>query len=274
MRIILVAGFFLSSILSFAGDYPFSVKKTGTGEQTIIFIPGFASSGDVWNETTGVLEEKFTCHVLTMPGFAGVPPQEDPSFEKWITSIAQYILDEKMDKPVIIGHSMGGGLALAIAADYPDLVSKIVVVDALPCLMAITNPAFQSNPANDCSAMIDQISNMNEDYFTQMQKMSIASLTANSSKWDEIVSWGIESDRKTFAKMFCDFSNTDLRNRISKITASALILLEPSFKNIPAIGEQYKNLPHAQIEYAQKGLHFIMFDDTNWYLKQLQAFLK
>ena len=273
-KILLATGLFLLSYLSFAGEYPFTVNKTGTGDQSIIFIPGFASSGDVWNETVEILNNKYTCYVLTMAGFAGVTAQEEPTFEKWKTGIAQYILDMKIVKPVIIGHSMGGGLALAIASDYPDLLSRIVVVDALPCLMAITNAGFQSNPTNDCSGMIDQITSMKEGNFSQMQKLSIASLTTNTSKWDEIVNWGLKSDRKTFAKMFCDFSNTDLRERIRKITVPSLILLEPSFKNIEAIAEQYKNLPHAQLEYANKGLHFIMFDDREWYVDQLTSFLK
>ena len=273
-KIMLAAGFFFLTFLSFAGEYPFTVAKTGTGEQSIIFIPGFASSGDVWNETVEVLKDKYSCYVLTMAGFAGVAPQEDATFEKWKMSIAQYIREMKIDKPVIVGHSMGGGLALAIAADYPDLVSKIVVVDALPCLMAVTNPGFQSNPANDCSGMIHQVTSMKEEQFTQMQKLSIDSLTTNASKWDEIAGWGIKSDRATFAKMFCDFSNTDLRESIKKITVPSLILLEPAFKNIGAVAEQYKNLSHAQLEYANKGLHFIMFDDTEWYFDQLSAFLK
>lgn len=273
-KIILTSVFFLLSFFSFAQDYPFSVTTTGTGEQTLIFIPGFASSGDVWNETVEVLKDKYTCHVFTMAGFAGVAPQEDPTFEKWTSGIAQYIRDKKIEKPVIIGHSMGGGLALAIASDYPDLVSKIVVVDALPCLMAITNPGFQSNPENDCSGMIGQVTGMQEENFRQMQKLTIASMSSNSLKWEEIVGWGINSDRRTFAKMFCDFSNTDLREQIKNITVPSLILLEPSFKSIDAIKDQYKNLPHAQLEYANKGLHFIMFDDPEWYLDQLTTFLK
>ncbi len=273
-KIILAAVFFLFSFLSYAQDYPFSVTKSGTGKQTLIFIPGFASSGDVWKETVGDLKNEYTCHVFTMAGFAGVAPQEDPTFEKWKAAIAQYIRDEKIIRPILIGHSMGGGLALAIAADYPDLVSKIVVVDALPCLMAVSNPAFKTNPVNDCSGMIDQITNMKEEQFTQMQKRSIASLTTTNSKWDEIVGWGLQSDRKTFAKMFCDFSNTDLRERIKKITVPSLILLEPLFKSIDAIKDQYANLPHAQLKYAGKGLHFIMFDDATWYLNELTQFIR
>ncbi len=273
-KLVLTAIFFLFSLFSFAKDYPFSVTKTGTGEQTLLFIPGFGCSGDVWNETVEVLKNTYTCHILTMAGFAGVPSQENPTFEKWKKGIAEYIRKENIEKPVIIGHSMGGGLALAIASDYPDLLSRIVVVDALPCLMAITNPAFQSNPENDCSGMIKQVMGMQEEEFMQMQKLTIASMSSNSSKWEEIVGWGINSDRRTFAKMFCDFSNTDLRERIKNITVPSLILLEPAFKNIDAIRDQYKNIPHAQLEYANKGLHFIMFDDRKWYLDQLTTFLK
>ena len=113
-------------------DYPFQVEKSGEGNRTIVFIPGFACSGDVWTETKSTYEKDFTCYTLTMAGFADAAPQENPTFEKWKLGIANFIKAENIVKPIIIGHSMGGGLAMAIAADYPQLIEKIVVVDALP----------------------------------------------------------------------------------------------------------------------------------------------
>lgn len=71
-----------ASLLIFAQDYPFSVVKSGTGKQAVVFIPGFACSGDVWAETVSVLEDSYTCYVLTMAGFSGVAPEECPSFRK------------------------------------------------------------------------------------------------------------------------------------------------------------------------------------------------
>lgn len=266
---------FLAFSLALAQDYSFSVIKSGTGKQAIIFIPGFACSGDVWRETVEVLKEDYTCYVLTMAGFSGVVPEKNPSFESWKMQIAWFIKDKKMEKPILIGHSMGGGLALAIAADFPYLARKIVVVDALPCLMALSNPEFKSVPAKDCSEMINRITAMNEEQFVQMQRMSTASLTTDSSKFDEIVSWGLKSDRETFAKMYCDFSNTDLRERIKSITVPSLILLEPHFRNIETvIKEQYKNLSTVQFAYANKGLHFVMFDDKEWFMNQIREFIK
>ncbi|MEO7978343.1 alpha/beta hydrolase [Flavobacterium sp.] len=256
-------------------SYPFEVVKTGKGKQAIIFIPGFASSGEVWNETKTNFEKDFTCYTLTMAGFAGVQPQGVITFENWKTEIAHYIKANKIEKPIIIGHSMGGGLALAIAADYPELISKIVVVDALPSLAALMDPSFKSKENNDCSPMITQMAGMSDSQFYDMQKMGIPRLVENTSKQDLIISWSVKSDRKTFAEMYCDFSNTDLRNKISTIKCPALILLESYFVNLkPAIEEQYKNLKTANLQYADKGLHFIMYDDTEWYLQQLNNFIK
>lgn len=276
--ILIIALLFAALCLNVFGQtkpFPFEVKKSGQGKQSIIFIPGFASSGQIWDETKAIFGKNYTCYTLTMAGFAGVKPQADQTkFKSWEIAIANYIRDNKIEKPIIIGHSMGGGLALAIAADYPQLIQKIVVVDALPCLSALMNPSFKSKPNNDCSETVKQITSMNDEQFKQMQKMTIPRLLADTMKQDLVVSWSVQSDRKTFAEMFCDFSNTDLRETIKNIKCPSLILLEANFKSIQtSIEEQYKNLKTAKLQYADKGLHFIMYDDKEWYFTQLNNFL-
>lgn len=256
-------------------SFPFEVIKTGKGKQAILFIPGFASSGAVWNETKTAFEKDVTCYTLTMAGFAGAKPHPSPSFENWKAGIATYIKTNKIEKPIVIGHSMGGGLALALAADYPDLIGKIVVVDALPCLAALSNVSFKSKENNDCSPMVAQMTAMNETQFYEMQKQTMPRLLQDASKLEMVIDWSVKSDRKTFAQMYCDFFNTDLRERISTVKCPSLILLESNFINLkPAIEEQYKNLKTANFQYANKGLHFIMYDDKDWYLMQLNNFIK
>ncbi|MGX5685659.1 alpha/beta fold hydrolase [Chryseobacterium cucumeris] len=254
--------------------YPFEVKKTGKGDQALIFIPGFASSGDVWNETTAKFEKDFTCYTLTMAGFAGTKPQTDASFTDWERGIAAYIKDNKIKKPILIGHSMGGGLALAIAADYPELAGKIIIVDTLPCLAALSDPHFTSKENNNCSPAIAQLTAMNDEQFRKMQTQAMPRLLADTSMQETVINWSMKSDRKTFAKMYCDFYNTDLREKIKNIQCPSLILLESYFVTLkPTIENQYKNLKNANMQYASKGLHFIMYDDKDWYFNQLTHFL-
>lgn len=200
---------------------------------------------------------------------------KNPSFEGWKNEIATFIKEERIDSPILVGHSMGGGLALAVAADFPTLVGKIVIVDALPCLMALTHPDFNPVADKDCSDMITRITAMNHEQFVRMQRMSVASLTTDSLKFDEIVEWGAASDRKTYAAMYCDFANTDLRERIRSIAVPVLVLLEPHFKNIASIvNEQYRNLHGVRLRYAEQGLHFMMFDDKEWFMNELTGFIK
>lgn len=274
VRLVIVFCFLNTVVTAQNKTYPFEVKITGKGHQSILFIPGFASSGEVWNETKSQYEKNFTCYTLTMAGFAGIQPQPNSNFENWEKGIVNYIHENKIDNPILIGHSMGGGLALAIAADYPDLVKKIVVVDALPCLQAVSNPAFHASENPDCTQLITQMTSLTDAQFNQIQTLSIPRLVADTSKQKLIISWSLHSDRNTFAKMYCDFTNTDLRQKIKNITCPSLILLEESFKTIkPAIEEQYKNLHTADLQYSTKGLHFIMYDDKDWYYNQLQKFL-
>lgn len=254
--------------------YPFEVQKTGSGNQSIIFIPGFACSGDVWNETKAKLEHDYTCYTLTMAGFAGVEPQDNPTFAGWEEGIANFIKNNQIKNPILVGHSMGGGLAMALAADYPYLIKKIVVVDALPCLSAMINPSFKPKENNDCSQIINQITKMSDIEFYQMQENTIRRLVADTTMQDTVLSWSLKSDKETFGKMYCDFTNTDLREKIKNIQCPSLIMLEPYFKNFkPAVTAQFMHLKDSDIQYADKGLHFIMFDDKDWYFNQLFKFI-
>lgn len=99
----------------------FSVQRIGNGQQAVVLIPGFACSGDIWHQTVDSLRSDYTCYVLTMPGFAGVAPEANPSFDDWAKQISDFIRSEGIEKPILIGHSMGGGLALKIASTNADL---------------------------------------------------------------------------------------------------------------------------------------------------------
>src|SRR5882724_8181158 len=125
----------LSTLLAAAafadGPAPsFHVDITGKGKPMIL-IPGFASSGKTWDSTVAHYKDKYQCHVLTLAGFAGEPRIEAPFLETVRKDLAAYIRKNKMDKPVIVGHSLGGFMALWLAVKEPDLVGPLVIVDSL-----------------------------------------------------------------------------------------------------------------------------------------------
>lgn len=273
--------FLFTLLLSFSGlvqsqSAPtFHVDVQGKGQESIIFIPGFSCDGSVWKKTVAQLKGQFQCHILTMAGFAGQARADDPSFDNWTQEVANYITDHQLEGSKIIGHSMGGIMALQLAAKFPNLMDKVIVVDALPCLSALSNSSFVSDENMDCTPAIAMMTNQTDEQFVAMQRMSVGSLCANAEKHDQIINWAKESDRATLGKIYCELTQVDLRKEISKIEVEVLVLLEAPFKNLNSqIQQQYQSLANAEIKYATKGLHFIMYDDTAWYLDQVESFLK
>src|SRR3954454_7320685 len=93
----------------------FIVEVSGHGP-AMILIPGLSCSGAVWNETVAHFKDHFECHVLTLAGFAAQPRIEPPFLETVRHDLATYIHDHHFNHPVIIGHSLGGLLALSLAS--------------------------------------------------------------------------------------------------------------------------------------------------------------
>jgi len=133
---------------------PFQVKVTGHG-RPMILIPGLSSSGEVWDTTVARYKDRFECHVLTVAGFAGVPRVPAPMLDRVRDGLADYIRKQKLDHPVVIGHSLGGFLALSLAAKYPDLPGRLVIVDSYPFFAALANPQATPDSARASAARAD-----------------------------------------------------------------------------------------------------------------------
>lgn len=253
----------------------FRVVKKGIGKQNIIFLAGLGTSSEVWNETMEVLCKSKTCYAISFSGFAGNKAQTNPDLTLWESHLVKFIKDKKIKKPIVVGHSLGGTLALKIAADHPDIISKLIVIDAFPSPSALFNPSFKSQENIDCAPLINQFTSMDDKQFYNFQKTSISQMVLDKTRMETILGWFVKSDRKTFGKIYCEFLNIDLRKILSQIKCPSLILLQPAFKSKETdVKAQYSALKNANIKYADKGLHFIMYDDEDWFIKSLQSFLK
>jgi len=108
------------------------VEKIADKGSALIFIPGLACGPWTWTQTAARLEGKYTVYLLTLPGFDGRKPVPGATLESLSRDLATLIETRKIDKPVLIGHSLGGTLSLAFAAQHSELISGVVAVDGLP----------------------------------------------------------------------------------------------------------------------------------------------
>jgi len=111
----------------------FSVELRGQGPD-VILIPGLTAGREVWRATANAMPGR-RFHLVQVSGFAGEPTRGNRGgaiLSPLADELARYIADRRLDRPAIVGHSMGGTLAMMIAARHPGLAGRIMVVDMLP----------------------------------------------------------------------------------------------------------------------------------------------
>lgn len=95
---------------------------SGTGS-TVVLLHGYCESRQVWASFIDRLDKKFRVVTLDLPGFGNYSkPVEDFSVEAMADYVSQALTELEVVKCVLIGHSLGGYVALAVAEKYPELL--------------------------------------------------------------------------------------------------------------------------------------------------------
>jgi pimeloyl-ACP methyl ester carboxylesterase len=92
----------------------------------VMLIHGFGETYEVWNMQVEYLKDKFLLILPELPG-SGSGMIEDISMEGMAEVLHTIIHNENIDTCVVIGHSMGGYILLALAEKYPELIAAIVL---------------------------------------------------------------------------------------------------------------------------------------------------
>lgn len=110
-------------------------KKIGYFEggsgQPIILIHGFMLHAGNWSGIAPKLKKKNTVIIPDLPAHGNSPWPDSKSIEALGEGILEFLYGQTKDEPaVLIGHSMGGAIALRFALSYPERVKKLVLINA------------------------------------------------------------------------------------------------------------------------------------------------
>jgi pimeloyl-ACP methyl ester carboxylesterase len=107
-------------------------RQTGETGPAMIILHGVFGSADNWLTVGKVLGERFRVFLLDQRNHGRSPRSDAFGYVEMAADVMEFITDQGLENPVIIGHSMGGKTAMQFAMSYPDAWSKLVVVDIAP----------------------------------------------------------------------------------------------------------------------------------------------
>lgn len=241
----------------------FSVEVSGSGPP-VIFIPGLGCPGGVFDDLVEHLGDDYESHVLTLAGFAGEPPIDEPLSAAVRRDLTRYIRSNKLRRPMVVGHSMGGFIAYWLASYHPDLVGGVVIVDASPAL---------SGGVDAARALRDRWRNASDDEYARLIRYAFMSMTRRPKKMEPVIAKIVRSDRRTFGDAISEMILTDLRDAVSEIEAPVLIIAADGglAKRIRA---QTETIEDRELVVLPRTGHFVWWDDPEAFYRVFDNFLK
>jgi pimeloyl-ACP methyl ester carboxylesterase len=247
----------------------FSVEIVGRGPD-VILIPGLTSGREIWRATAAAMPG-YRYHLVQVAGFAGEPSRGNARgaiVAPLADELARYIADRRLDRPAIIGHSMGGTLAMMIAARRPELVGRIMVVDMLP------QPAgLLGGSAQEIAPLADGLGNL---LGTSGGRELFASVMGAFSPPDAAAR---RSDPDVVGRAVRELATTDLTGELPRIRAPFTVLYaSPDPQARAAIDRSfaraYANAPRARFVRIDGSGHMVMLDQPARFRAALGDFLR
>jgi esterase len=108
-----------------------AVQERGSGPPVLILHGLFGSAGN-WAGVARALGERFRVLSLDLRNHGASPWDDRMDYPAMAEDVAQFIATRQLGSAAVIGHSLGGKVAMTLALSEPRLVERLVVVDIAP----------------------------------------------------------------------------------------------------------------------------------------------
>jgi pimeloyl-ACP methyl ester carboxylesterase len=287
LRQIRLTGAFTSLFLALAtvalaDTSPFRAEVSGSGPPMLL-IPGLNSSGAVWDGVIDHFKSRYTCHALTLAGFAGQPPLAAPALSTVRDAILTYIDQHQLERPIVAGHSLGAFLAFWVAATAPTKVGSVIAIDGVPFLPALMDPSATADSVRARAEMMRRaMENESAEQRERSSALSLASMISDPAHIAMAQRWATSSDARTTALFTTDLMTTDLRADVSRIETPVLLvaaggLLASNPAALTTVEQAYERqiaaISRHRTVVARQARHFIMLDDPLFLFATIDEFL-
>ena len=245
---------------------PYSIQ--GQGETTFVLMHYLGGSHRTWFPTLPYLDRDFRCVALNTPGFGDASERDGYDVASMARQVDATIRALGLKKVTLVGHSMTGKVALALAAEQPNYLARLVLVaPSPPGPQPMSEEDHQAQAAYQgtrqeaetfvdgaCSARLPDA--LREVAVADAQRASLAAWHA----------WPLHGSRE------------DWRDRIGRLELPALMVLGSEDGNVPGVEAQREimrtHLPQGELEIIDGAGHLMPMQTPQALAEKMLAFAR
>ena len=139
-------------------------KIYGEKSCDLIIIHGLFGMSDNWNSLGKKFAKYFRVHILDLRNHGRSPHSDIFNYDLMCSDMLEYLQDHQINHPILLGHSLGGKVAMKFAFTYPNKIAKMIIVDIAPRKY---NTDFHSN-------ILRKLSELELRNFTKRSEIDLA----------------------------------------------------------------------------------------------------
>lgn len=229
---------------------------------TLVFIHGSGDSAQVWEPLIAALPDEYTYLALDLPGHGALldQPPADASVAGYASFVSQELQRRGIVAPTILGHSLGGAVALRLALDAPQQVARLVLIGTGARLRVSPvglERARKAGPTGD--AELTRLSFSDAHAADALAYQQARRPTTPGMLYRDLIA--------------CDAF--DIMAEVGSISAPSLVVVGAEDRMTP---EKYSRfladkLPHAKLVVVPEAGHYVQIEQPDQVASALRAWL-
>lgn len=238
----------------------------------VVFLHGIGGGARIWSRQLPAFGEGYRTVAWNMPGYAGSAAIASPTVEGFADALARFVSDLALDRPVLVGHSIGGMIVQSYLARSLGPVRAAVLAQTTPAFGG-RDPAWAEAFVAARLGPLDRGATMAE-----IARESVAGMVGDDPDPD-----GVELARAAIASTppsaFRDSTRAmigfDLREAMDRIAVPTLLLAGSRDANAPAatVAKMAARIPGSTCECLDGCGHLAMLERPDAFNARLGAFL-
>jgi pimeloyl-ACP methyl ester carboxylesterase len=264
----------------------FSVVVEGAANgPAVLLLPDVSSSRAVFDDEARQLAPHYRLYRVQIAGFAGEPAGPNasgPVLVPVVEELHRYIVANHLH-PAVIGHSMGGLMALMLTTSHPEDVSRTMVIAALPFYGMLVSPTETVEMLRPQALQVhNHVLALTKTQFDSLLPEMALRLATGSEARKKIEVSASATDRTVYANATEDEMLTDIRPQLASIQTPVTVVFsyiaaldgEYAPKTANLYADAYQSIPHLTLAEIDDSHHFVMYDQPEEFHNAVVNFLK